>query len=156
VVVQPDQIPFPEDQLLVHHEHMTEVLERHFGSPVGVTVLEEAWDGGLYTRKIALAPRGQPGKVVEWGIVRLDLRYLSEPVKAEILDKRLPLGAVLIKHDVLRRVKPRWFIRFPDDGPTLKLFGPLPHPGPVYGRIGTIYCDGEPAIEVLEVVLNTR
>ncbi len=155
VIVQPDQIPYPEDQLLVHHDHMTEVLEKHFGSPVGVTVLDEVWDGDLYTRKIALAPRDQPGKVVEWGIARLDLRYLSEPVKAEILDKKLPLGAVLIKHDVLRRVKPRWFIRFPDDGPTLNLFGPLPHPGPVYGRIGTIYCDGEPAIEVLEIVLNT-
>ena len=155
VIVQPDQIPYPEDQLLVHHDHMTEVLEKHFGSPVGVTVLDEVWDGDLYTRKIALAPRDQPGKVVEWGIARLDLRYLSEPVKAEILAKKLPLGAVLIQHDVLRRVKPRWFIRFPEDGPTPRLFGTLPHPGPVYGRIGTIYCDGEPAIEVLEIVLNT-
>lgn len=156
VVVQPDQITHPEDQLLVHHDHMTEVLERHFGSPVDVKVLDEVWDGELYTRKIALAPRHQPGKVVEWGIARLDLRYLSEPVKAEILDKKLPLGAVLIKHNVLRRVKPRWFIRFPDDGPTLKLFGELPHRGPLYGRIGTIYCDGEPAIEVLEIVMNAK
>ncbi len=156
MIVQPDQIPYPEDQLLVHHDHMTEVLEKHFGSPVGVTVLDEVWDGDLYTRKIALAPRDQPGKVVEWGIARLDLRYLSQQVKDEILAKKLPLGAVLIKHDVLRRVKPRWFIRFPEDGPTPKLFGALPHPGPVYGRIGTIYCDGEPAIEVLEIVLNTK
>jgi hypothetical protein len=156
IIVQPDQIPFPEDQLLVHHDHMTEVLEKHHGAPVTVSVMAEHFDGDVYTRKIALAPRTAPGKVVEWGIARLDLRYLSPVVKAEILAKRLPLGAVLMKHDVLRRVKPRWFMRFPGDGPTLRLFGPLPHPGPVYGRIGTIYCDGEPAIEVLEIVLNTR
>lgn len=155
VVVQPDQIPFPADQLLVHHNHMTEVLQHFHGSPVNVSVLEEAFDGDIYTRKISLSPQGESGKVVEWGIARLDLRYLSQEVKAEILAKRLPLGAVLIKHNVLRRVKPRWFMRFPEQGPTTRLFGKLPHAGPVYGRIGTIYCDEEPAIEVLEIVLNT-
>lgn len=155
-IVQPDQIPFPQDHLLVHHHHMTEVLQKHHGSPVDVHVLEEIQDGEVYTRKITLTPKGQPQKVVEWGIARLDLRYLAEPVKAEILAKELPLGAVLIKHNVLRRVKPRWFIKFPEGGPTLNLFGKLPHPGPVYGRLGTIYCDGEPAIEVLEIVLNTK
>lgn len=154
-VVQPDGIPYPEDQLLVHHDHMTEVLEKHHGAPVTVRVLAEVVDGDVYTRQIVLAPVDRPGMPVEWGIARLDLRYLSPDVKDEILSKRLPLGAVLIKHDVLRRVKPRWFFRFPDGGPVLSLFGKLPHPGPVYGRVGTIYCDGEPAIEVMEVVLNT-
>jgi chorismate-pyruvate lyase len=153
-VVSPDQMPFPADQLLVHHDHMTEVLQKHHGSPVDVRVLREVWDGELYTRQIVLTPHADPGKEVEWGIVRLDFRFLSQPVKDEILAKKLPLGAVLIKHNVLRRVKPRWFIEFPEDGPTLKLFGKLPHPGPVYGRIGTIYCNGEPAIEVLEIALN--
>lgn len=153
-VVSPDQMPYPADQLLVHHDHMTEVLQKHHGSPVDVRVMREVWDGDLYTRQIVLTPHGEPNKDVEWGIVRLDFRFLSQPVKDEILAKKLPLGAVLIKHNVLRRVKPRWFIEFPEDGPTLKLFGTLPHPGPVYGRIGTIYCNGEPAIEVLEIALN--
>lgn len=151
-VVQPDQIPFPEDQLLVHHDHMTEVLEKHHGSPVEVEVMQEVVEGDIYTRKIRLNPRQQPGKVVELGIARLDLRYLSPKVKAEILAKRLPLGAVLIRHNVLRRVKPRWFMKFPGNGPVMALFG-KPMDGLFYGRIGTIYCDGEPAIEVMEIVL---
>jgi hypothetical protein len=33
----------------------------------------------------------------------------------------------------------------------LKLFG-ADEPQAVYGRLGTIYCDGEPAIELLEIV----
>lgn len=152
-VVQPDEIPFPQDQLLVHHGHMTEVLERHHGAPVDVRVMREVVDGDVYTRMIALNPHNQPGRVVELGIARLDLRYLSQDVKAEILAKKLPLGAVLIKHNVLRRVKPRWFMTFPGDGPVLRLFGPPLAGGPFYGRIGTIYCDGEPAIEVMEIVL---
>ena len=33
-IVQPENIPHPEDDLLVHHDHMTVVLERHHGHPV--------------------------------------------------------------------------------------------------------------------------
>lgn len=155
-VVQPDEIPFPQDQLLVHHDHMTVVLERHHGAAVVVHVLEEHREGDFYTRKISLTPAGSD-TVVEWGIVRLDFRYMAPDVRDEILRKALPLGAILIKHGVLRRIKPRWFLRFPADGPILGLFGdPRPECGPAYGRIGTIYCNEEPAIELLEIVVNTE
>src|SRR5687768_17454204 len=63
-VVQPDEIPHPQDELLVHHEHMTVVLERHHGAAVQVHVLEEHLDGDLYTRKISLT-RGESDTVVE-------------------------------------------------------------------------------------------
>src|SRR5688500_7841837 len=153
VVVQPDQIPFPQDQLLVHHEHMTVVLERHHGEAVRVHVLEEHFDGDLYTRQICLT-RGAGDAVVEWGIVRLDFRYMDAEVRDEILRKQMPLGAILIKHDVLRRIKPRWFLRFPPGGPVLGLFGDAATAQPAYGRVGTIYCNEEPAIELLEIVVN--
>ena len=152
-VVQPEEIPHPDDQLLVHHEHMTVALERFHGSPVEVRVQDEhrSADGDLYTRRISLAPRGAPEKVVEWGIVRLDFRYMDDAVRDEILFKRMPLGAILIKHNVHRRIKPRFFLRFPAGGPVLGLFGAR-ESRPVYGRLGTIYCDEEPAIELLEIV----
>src|SRR4051812_21581004 len=66
-IVQPDEIPYPQDQLLVHHSHMTLVLEKHHASPVAVTVQEEHNGGPIYTRKISLAPKNAPAKVVEWG-----------------------------------------------------------------------------------------
>jgi hypothetical protein len=155
-VVQPDEIPFPQDQLLVHHDHMTVVLERHHHAPVEVHVLDERLDGDFYTRKISLTPAGRPDDVVEWGIVRLDFRYMAKEVRDEILRKELPLGAILIKHDVLRRIKPRFFLRFPPGGPVLGLFGDAKTSEPEYGRIGTIYCNEEPAIELLEIVVNTK
>ena len=152
-VVQPDEIPHPQDELLVHHEHMTVVLERHHGAAVQVHVLEEHLDGDLYTRKISLT-RGESDTVVEWGIVRLDFRYMEPDVRDEILRKQMPLGAILIKHDVLRRIKPRWFLRFPPGGPVLGLFGDAGTTEPAYGRVGTIYCNEEPAIELRESVVN--
>lgn len=152
-VVQPEEIPHPDDQLLVHHEHMTVALQRFHGSAVQVHVHEEHLGEGeqLYTRKISLTPANAPDRVVEWGIVRLDFRYMDDAVRQEILFKKMPLGAILIKHNVHRRIKPRFFLRFPPGGPVLRLFGAT-EPDVVYGRLGTIYCDEEPAIELLEIV----
>jgi hypothetical protein len=152
-VVQPEEIPHPDDQLLVHHEHMTVALQRFHGAPVDVHVQEEHLDaaGELYSRKIFLTPRSSPQTPVEWGIVRLDFRYMDDAVRDEILRKQMPLGAILIKHNVHRRIKPRFFLRFPQNGPVLRLFGAR-ETRPVYGRLGTIYCDEEPAIELLEIV----
>jgi hypothetical protein len=150
VVIQPNEIPHPIDALLVHHEHMTEVLRRHYGREVEVHVLDERLDGNLYTRKVSLTPEGG-GPVVEWGVMRLDLQYVSDAVRNEILAKQAPLGAILIRHDVHRRIKPRWFLRFPERGPLLNFFADSSDRA-MYGRIGTIYCDGKPAIDLLEIV----
>jgi hypothetical protein len=152
-IIQPEHIPNPQDELLVHHRHMTLVLERHHGKPVDVHVLGEKLEGDYYRRKISLTPK-LSDKVVEWGIVRLDLRFMPEEVSREIREKRTPLGAILIKHKLHRRVKPRYFLRFPAGSGVLKLFTPEPQ-GEVYGRLGMIYCDNEPCVELLEIVVNT-
>jgi hypothetical protein len=149
-VVQPNEIPHPTDALLVHHEHMTEVLQRRYGRAVDVRVHDEHLDGNTYTRKVSLTPVGG-GPVVEWGVVRIDFRYMSDAVRDEILARQTPLGAILINHDVHRRIKPRWFMRFPPHGPMLSFFGDASDQ-PLYGRIGTIYCDEAPAIDLLEIV----
>jgi hypothetical protein len=121
---------------------------------VDVHVLEEHFDGNHYTRKVSLTPVGSD-MVVEWGIVRMNMKYMPEPAKREILAKQSPLGSVLIKHNVHRRVKPRYFIRVPAASTVVALFDAI-NPEPLYGRLGMIYCDNEPCIEVLEIVLNTK
>src|SRR5439155_24053736 len=125
------------------------------GSAVQVQVKEEhlSEDGDFYTRLISLTPSGDPAKVVEWGIVRLDFRYMDGAVRDEILRKQMPLGAILIKHNVHRRIKPRFFLRFPENGQVLRLFGEQ-QDQPAWGRLGTIYCNNEPCIELLEIVVN--
>ena len=152
-IVQPENIPHPEDDLLVHHDHMTVVLERHHRKRVQVHVLEERIEGNFYRRKISLTTEGTD-KVVELGVVRLNLNYMPEEVSREIREKRTPLGAILIKHKVHRRVKPRYFLRVQPGSAVLKLFN-TETTEPVYGRLGTIYCDKQPCIELLEIVLNT-
>jgi hypothetical protein len=149
--VSKDDIPEPFRWLLVHRNHMTKVLEAQYGRPMDLDVVEDHLEDGHYTRKILLRPAGTD-VVVEFGIVRLNFRFMSKGVRDEILQRKTPLGAILIRHKVLRRVEPRWYLKFPPNAPMLGAAGMAALAHPVYGRIGIIHCDHEPAIELLEVV----
>jgi chorismate-pyruvate lyase len=150
-VVGKEEIPEPFRWLLVHRNHMTKVLEAQYGRPMELEVVEHHLEGELYTRKILLRPAGT-AVVVEFGIVRLNLRFVPDGARAEILERKTPLGAILIRHKVLRRVEPKWYLKFPAAAPLLTAAGMSAVGHPVYGRIGVIHCEGEPAIELLEVV----
>ncbi len=147
--LEPDEMPEPYRRLLVHHAHMTVVLQEYHRSPVNLYVMAQRRDGDWYSRKIFLT-RGMHAPAVELGVVRINLAWIAEAAKREILEHRKPLGSVLIEHGVLRRVEPRWYARFPSGSRILRWFG-YPQHGPFYGRVGTIYCGGEPAIELLEI-----
>lgn len=151
-IVSDAMVPDPFRQLLVHSEHMTTRLERHCGRAVALSVLSSRRDGDSYRRMILLRPKDKPG-AVEFGIVRIDLRQIAADVKRDILDQVAPLGEVLIRHNVLRRVEPRFYLRFAPTAPFMKHF----RPGltATYGRLAVIHYDTQPAIELLEVVSGT-
>jgi hypothetical protein len=152
VEVQPVRIPSAQRRLLAHREHMTEVLQAHHGQPVEVQVQDYHLESDWYSRKITLTP-GRAQKIVECGIVRMDLRYMTAEVRDEILSRGNPLGAILIRHNVLRWIEPLWFVQLPPGSDVLRLFG-QETTGPVWGRIAVIHCNGAPAIDLLEIVLN--
>lgn len=153
-LVPSDEVPSPFDGLLVHHEHMTTSLQRYHGVPVELEVLDELTNGDVYHRKILLTAQGTD-HVVEVGVARINLGCTTDDVRAEIRKRETPLGDILIRHNVMRRIEPKWFFRFERPGPLLAAFD-RPIEGPVYGRVGIIYFDEEPAIELLEVVTPDR
>lgn len=148
VPVPGDAVPEPYRSLLVHTHHMTVTVERFYGSPVDVRVLDVARTGDEYTRKILLSLRST-GKVVQFGIVRIDLGVLAPAVRDAIVGGKTPLGRVLIENDVLRTVNPAGFFRV-TPGPVLA--GWLGSGAETYGRIGVITADGAPAIRVAEIL----
>lgn len=145
-----DQMPEPYRSLLVHTHHMTVTVERFYGGPVDVRVLETARDGDEYARKILLELRGSK-RVVQFGIVQIDLTLLSPPVRDRIVEGKTPLGRVLIEHNVLRYIQPAGYLRVEPCDEMCRWFG-LTEPTTTYGRLGVIYTDGKPAIEVLEIL----
>lgn len=145
-----DEMPEPYRSLLVHTHHMTVTVERHYGGPVDVKVLETARDGEEYARKILLALQ-ETGQVVQFGIVQIDLTLLSRPVRDRIVEGKTPLGRVLIEHNVLRHIEPAGYLRVEPCRQMCDWFG-MSEPATLYGRLGVIFTDGRPAIEVLEIL----
>ena len=142
----PDGSPSPIRTSSIHHEHMTVTVERFYGQSVDVEVQESRREGNAYSRKILLR-LSQTGEVVQMGIVRIDLGLCSPEVAARIVEGKTPLGRILIEHDVLRRIEHAGFFEVdPSDDLGWN------DAGKTYGRLGVIFCDYKPAIEVLEIL----
>ena len=83
--------------------------------------------------------------------LRLNLTFLEEHVRQEIESETTPLGRILIEHDVLRDVRLLSLWRIEPGSDLVKMFG-LDKPETCYGRTALIYCNGLPAVELLEIV----
>jgi len=145
-----EAVPQPYRKLLAHHEHMTVTVEQHHGCKVDVEVLAAKRSGDYYSRRIILH-RQSDRRVVLFGIPRLNLRLVDDDVRREILSENKPLGRVLIDHNVLREVQLASLYRVTPGPELCRLFG-LDGPPETYGRTAFIYCDGYPAVELLEIV----
>lgn len=150
-------VPCGPRDLLDHSHHMTVAMERHHGGPVGLRVVAEATAGHAgrtesgYAREILLI--GPDGRVVQLGIVRIDLAAVGTEVAAAIRAGRTPLGRILISAGLLLEVQ-RVELLAVELGPhTRTLFAGAA--GPAYGRVAEIVVNGRPAIELLEIVAPT-
>jgi hypothetical protein len=148
--LEADDFPVSARRRLVHREHMTPTLKACHGQDVELRVLADRLDGDQYARKILLTLPGQ-GDVVEFGIVRIDLRFTDETVRAAILERQTPLGDIFGRHRVLTKVTPKWYLRLAADCPIVAYFAGAP-PRAAYGRLATIHCNGDAAVELFEVV----
>lgn len=145
-----DEIPEPYRRLLVHEHHMTVTIEAHYGDLVEVQVLDEHRSQATYARKILLTLQ-KSKKVVQFGLMQIQLGFCSEAVREEILSRRTPLGRILIEHNVLRRIEPTAFLRV-IPGPAMMEWFALNTAQLTYGRLALIHCDHKPAVELLEIV----
>jgi chorismate-pyruvate lyase len=136
--------------LLAHDSHMTVTVERFYNEPVDVRVLDTQASGDQYARKILLA-RQSNGQVVQFGIMRLDFSCVSAQVRREVESQSMPLGRILIAHNVLRVVHLTKLWKVTPGIDLQKLIGIGPGQT-TYGRTAIIDCDGKPAIELLEIV----
>ena len=151
VEVPAGELPEPYYRLLVHTHHMTVTVEEFYGSPVDVKVLACRRSGNEYARKILLTLKDDPARVVQFGLVRINLGVCPEPVRNAIVEGKTPLGRVLIQHDMLRRIEPLAYLRVKLAAAMAEWFG-VPAGTDTYGRVGVIYTGERPAVEVLEIL----
>jgi len=136
--------------LLAHTGHMTITLEAWHESLVDVRVVREVKEPDRYARH-SLLSRRTDGRIVQSGIMRIDLTGLPPQVRGAVELGECPLGRILIRAGLLREVELRALWRIAA-GPTLA--GELAiRPGAViYGRSARILVEGRPAVELLEIV----
>jgi len=150
IEVLASDLPHPYYRLLVHTHHMTVTVEEFYRSPVDVRVLECRRNGNEYARKSLLAVHSI-GRVVQFGLVRINLGVCTEAVRNEIVDGKTPLGRVLIRHNMLRRIEPQAYLRVTLSATMAGWFG-VDVGATTYGRVGVIYTGERPAVEVLEIL----
>jgi chorismate-pyruvate lyase len=150
VEVSSGDIPAPYHKLLVHTHHMTITVEQFFLSSVDVRVLNSRRSGNEYARKILLSTH-DTRRVVQFGLVRINLGVCPELVRKEILEGKTPLGRVLIQHNMLRRIEPVAFLQV-SLSPTMANWFGVESGTTTYGRVGVIYTGERPAVEVLEIL----
>ncbi len=144
------EMPLQARGLLAHDWHMTVTLEQFHECSVDVQVLQSRHDGDHYSRKILLT-RQSDDQVVMFGIVRMNLAVMAPHVREEIESQRIPLGRTLIENNVLREVKLLNLFRIEPDPELRNLLG-IKDGQACFGRTALIYCDEQPAIELLEIV----
>jgi chorismate-pyruvate lyase len=148
VKTQAVDMPAAYQSLLDHTDHMTVTVEAFYDSLVDVEVLDAHQDADYYARKILLKRRSD-GQVVQFGIVRLTLGLLDDEVRRAVEARRMPLGRVMIKFHVMRRVElaSLWQIT-----PGTELRRYFASPASTYGRTAWIHVNGQAAVELLEIV----
>lgn len=142
-------VPQPYREMLVHDKHMTVTMERYHHSPVDVQVIDRKHDEKLYCREILLSKQGT-GEVVQFGIVRFNFQYVTAAVRHEIVSEGTPLGRVLINHNVLRHIDLGALLRI-ECGQRLAGYFGVENGSETYGRLATIFCNRQPAVDLLEI-----
>ncbi len=148
--VAPQAMPTDSRQLLAHTNHMTVAVEGFHESPVDVEVLAKQTTREHYARKILLR-RQTDQAVVQFGIMRVNLRYLSPAVQDEIRAEATPLGRILIAHQLLRDVELFALWKVVPGDELCECFG-LASGEATYGRTALIHVAHEPAVELLEII----
>lgn len=141
--------PEPYHRMLVHEHHMTITMEAYHDCTVDVEVVESRFENDLYLRKILLRKSGTD-QVVQMGVVRFNFDFVTDAVRKEILDQKTPLGRVLIQHNVLRHIDLGAIIKF-TAGEGLCRYLPMKPGEQTFGRMATIFCNGAPAVDLLEI-----
>ena len=148
--IEENELPDQYCSLLAHHDHMTVTMEAWHNSLMELHVLEERLDRNHYARKIVLA-RQRDAVTVQFGIMQINLAGLPDIVRLEIESQALPLGRIMIRHHLMREVElcQLWRIQ---PGKQLQHHLHCSNDDQIFGRTARILVEGEPAVELLEIV----
>ena len=84
----------------------------------------------------------------------MNFAAIDPQVRQEIESESIPLGQILINHNIMREIELLGLWRVMP-GPELTRLFQLSSPKITYGRTAVIHLNGQPTIELLEIVTPT-
>ena len=144
-------VPAPYCDLLIHAQDMTSTLEAYWNTTFRLQVLDKHVEDSQLTRQVVLLSNADD-RPVEFGAIRINLDLFEAPPRAEILECRRPLGAILTRHGVAFECRPNAFFSFVGDEIARRAFD-LHEAHTLYGRHNLLQDDeGAVLAEVVEIL----
>jgi chorismate-pyruvate lyase len=112
--VEPEQIPEPARQLLVHDKDMTSRLEAYHKRKIHIRVAARLTRGQEYFREVALELDGTL-EPVEFGAIKINLDLFPVEAREEILSETRPLGRILHHCHIEFSSRPSAYFRLASD-----------------------------------------
>lgn len=148
--VEADRIPPPARGLLDHEADMTLTLEDYYGRPIVLRTLCCCVHEDSYFRRVLLV-HGPTGRPVEMGAIRIRLNLFRDDVRRRILENHVPLGRILHEENVLRKSRPRAFLRVTPNPEMMGVFW-MAEPDTLYGRRTVMDIEGAEAADIVEIL----
>ena len=145
-------MPEPYRALLVHQGDMTSRLEEFHGAAMTLRVLHRETSGDAYRREVLLC-RADSGLPVEYGAIEINLAAFDEPLRAQILEGRQPLGGLLNHHGMSYRSEPRAFLKLAPDS-AMDAHFELDGAHTLYGRSNVLLGEGDVVLARIVEVLR--
>ena len=112
--IDPEEVPTPCKQLLVHERDMTSTLEHFHEGRVHLRVLHRQQRDNAYTREVVLELDGA-NTPVEFGAIKIHLTPFPPAARQKILEAHWPLGRILREFGISYISRPKGFFRIASD-----------------------------------------
>lgn len=149
--VQPDDLPEPARQLLVHQRDMTSTLAEFHGGALRVDILQQKRTADFYLREVFLRVVAS-GAVAEYGVIAIAMDRFSTEQQHAIEAGRAPLGSLLHHFRIPFESAPVCFFAVPPEtraGTRLDGFNHRPS----HGRFNQLATpSGDPLAWIMEIL----
>ncbi len=152
--VDGDEVPEPQNSLLVHHDDMTPTLQLFYQHPINLSLKKKVLRDNYLLRKVVLTANND--LPVLFGAIRINLEYYPQAAQEQILACQRPLGEILEVNHIPHTSAPRAFFRVNADYKTrqaLMIDGtPM-----LFGRVNQlVHENGNILVKVVEILPPKR
>ncbi len=153
--VRAEDLPEPYRHLLVHESDMTGRLTDFHGETMGLRVIEKKILCGVLARRVVLyGLESQRG--VEFGEILIYLNRFQPEIRELIEACEIPLGGILVQHQVGFFAFPRRYLKIVADEMISGNLG-IPAGRELYGRKNKLTnYEGETLAEIIEILPPTE